>query len=157
MVGYDAPRSLGTATLMTPLTTTLTPFQSITGVCQETCRDFGHMQMGFGAAINTAETAYIQGVDLYAKEMDRLVAAAEFASSYLLGKPVTDILCSGEGIHLTNASTFEVAYAHLAKIQRNPMPHTWKQIITHVRPDSNQFSLTGCYETLTHGEPSEAD
>eukprot|EP01046_Picozoa_sp_COSAG06_P000734 COSAG06_NODE_21_length_33796_cov_70.184853_23_plen_88_part_00 len=37
---------------------------STDGVCQETCRDFGHMQMGMASAHYTAETAFIQGVDL---------------------------------------------------------------------------------------------
>ena len=41
------------------------------GVCQETCRDFGHMQMGFGACVNAAETAFIQGVDLYGEQVCR--------------------------------------------------------------------------------------
>lgn len=39
--------------------------ESTDGVCQETCRDFGHMQMGMASAMNTAETAHVQGVDLW--------------------------------------------------------------------------------------------
>lgn len=38
---------------------------SVSGICQETCRDLGHAQMGIAGMINGAETAYIQGVDLY--------------------------------------------------------------------------------------------
>ena len=35
------------------------------GLCQETCRDLGHVQFGFATLINTAQTAYLQGLDLY--------------------------------------------------------------------------------------------
>jgi hypothetical protein len=44
---------------------------STDGVCQETCRDFGHMQMGMASAHYTAETAFIQGVDLWKEEQVR--------------------------------------------------------------------------------------
>jgi hypothetical protein len=48
------------------------------GLCQETCRDTGHTQMGFAAAVNTAETALHQGIDLYSEELPRITAAMEF-------------------------------------------------------------------------------
>lgn len=57
---------------------------STNGVCQETCRDFGHMQMGMASAHYTAETAFIQGVDLWKEEQVRLSAAMEFHSRWLL-------------------------------------------------------------------------
>ena len=38
---------------------------SVSGICQETCRDLGHTQLGIAGMINGAETAFIQGVDLY--------------------------------------------------------------------------------------------
>ena len=31
---------------------------STNGVCQETCRDFGHMQMGLGGCVAAAATAF---------------------------------------------------------------------------------------------------
>lgn len=57
---------------------------STNGVCQETCRDFGHMQMGMASAHYTAETAFIQGVDLWQEEHVRLSAAMEFHSRWLV-------------------------------------------------------------------------
>jgi hypothetical protein len=57
---------------------------STNGVCQETCRDFGHMQMGMASAHYTAETSMIQGVDLWKEEEARLTAAMEFHSRWLL-------------------------------------------------------------------------
>ena len=51
---------------------------SLDGLCQETCRDLGHTQMGLAAALNGAETAWLQGVDLYAQERTRITTAMEF-------------------------------------------------------------------------------
>jgi hypothetical protein len=127
---------------------------STNGVCQETCRDFGHMQMGWGAAINAASTFYAQGVDVFAEQAPRLVAAAEFAAAYLLGAPVPAYLCSGQGIKLAHVATFEIAYAALAKRLGHAMPLTWKQITTSVRKFAGQDGIVSVWETLTHGEPA---
>lgn len=122
---------------------------STNGVCQETCRDFGHMQMGFGACINAAETARIQGIDLYGEQAARITAASEFAATYLLGEPPQAYLCSGAGIHLGLVATFEVAYAHYHALYE--LPQTWLQITTNVRPKAAQDGIVSVYETLTHG------
>ncbi|HZX08161.1 alginate lyase family protein [Kribbella sp.] len=45
------------------------------GLAQETCRDFGHTGWGLTAATQIAETAYHQGVDLYAEAGHRLTDA----------------------------------------------------------------------------------
>lgn len=37
----------------------------VDGVSAETCRDFGHTQFAVASTFNAAETARIQGVDLY--------------------------------------------------------------------------------------------
>ena len=55
------------------------------GLCQETCRDLGHTQYGFAAMINAAETARIQGVDLYSLEAKRITAGLELHAGYLNG------------------------------------------------------------------------
>ena len=35
------------------------------GICQESCRDLGHVELGFATLVNMAETAHHQGIDLY--------------------------------------------------------------------------------------------
>jgi hypothetical protein len=45
----------------------------VNGVSQETCRDFGHLSYGLASTFNVAETALIQGVDLYTPNADRLL------------------------------------------------------------------------------------
>lgn len=49
------------------------------GQSQESCRDFGHASMGLGGIINTAETAWIQGDDLYGEEQDRILTGVLYA------------------------------------------------------------------------------
>src|SRR5262249_30732109 len=70
-----------------------TPAKFVDGLTQESCRDlpnkgtqgFGHAQYGVAAIINAAETAQIQGVDLFAAERKRLVAMLELHSKYMNG------------------------------------------------------------------------
>ena len=53
------------------------------GTSQETCRDLDHVQYGLAAMMNGAETARIQGVDLYLEQAPRIVACMENAAFYL--------------------------------------------------------------------------
>jgi hypothetical protein len=53
-----------------------------TGTSQETCRDLEHVQFGLAAMINGAETARIQGVDLYREQGERMAACLELAALY---------------------------------------------------------------------------
>ena len=68
---------------------------TVNGVAQETCRDFGHTEFGIAAAIAVAETAHIQGVELYGSERPRLEATLEFHAHYLLAIPCP-VRCAAE-------------------------------------------------------------
>ena len=46
---------------------------------QETCRDLSHPIIGLESIVNAAETARIQGVDLYGEQKQRIAAAYEYA------------------------------------------------------------------------------
>ncbi len=52
------------------------------GTSQETCRDLEHVQFGLAALLNGAETARIQGLDLYEEESARIGACMELAARY---------------------------------------------------------------------------
>ena len=52
------------------------------GVSQETCRDLEHVQFGLAAMMNAAETARIQGLDLYSEQSARLAGCMELAALY---------------------------------------------------------------------------
>merc|ERR1719262_1431367 len=60
----------------------------VDGVCQETCRDLGHVQYGLMAMVNAAETAWHQGLNLYGEEFDRILMGLEFHAKFLAGESV---------------------------------------------------------------------
>ena len=138
------------------------------GMSQETCRDFGHVALGFAGMINAAETAYIQGVDLYKEEKKRIMAGVEFHTKYLnlnykensKGYRERDIeswLCpnniqSGQNyVVIPNASskTYEIVYNHYVNRMGSALPNTHDYIYPK-RPTGERGVTT--WETLTHGE-----
>ncbi len=58
------------------------------GQCQESGRDQAHAQMGLEFLANTAETAWIQGVDFYSALDNRLLKGFEYTAKYNLGYEV---------------------------------------------------------------------
>ncbi|MGJ8655378.1 MAG: alginate lyase family protein [Akkermansiaceae bacterium] len=58
------------------------------GECQESGRDQGHTQMGLEFLANTAETAWIQNIDLYSALDNRLLKGFEYTAKYNLGHDV---------------------------------------------------------------------
>lgn len=132
---------------------------SSNGVAQETCRDFGHTSYGIAASFNTAETALIQGVDLYSEGAgpgqvpfsQRLAATLEFHSKYLLKSPAPRWLCGGAPT-LEYMPTMEIGYTALAHRLGTALPNTLAHITTDVRTaGSNVDAHMMVYETLTHG------
>lgn len=120
----------------------------VDGLAQETCRDFGHTGWGFQAAAHVAETARIQGVDLYAELQDRLVAAFEFHAGFDLGEPVPDWLCGGT-VKPGLGPVVEIAYHHYHDRLGVPMPKT-AALIERGRPFGTSHFFG--WETLTHAE-----
>ena len=59
------------------------PTRYITGLQGESLRDLSHMTMGLGAMANAAETAEIQGIDLYAEQAPRIIAGFELNAGYV--------------------------------------------------------------------------
>lgn len=122
----------------------------VDGLAQETCRDLGHTAMGISAAINMAETAYHQGVDLYKEKQNRIVKAMEFHANYLNGAPIPNWLCGGE-LNLGNLAMWEIGYNHYHNRVKVDMPHTNQLILKKIRPSGSDGHLVA-WETLTHAE-----
>jgi hypothetical protein len=118
------------------------------GIGQETCRDFHHLEYGFAAMIDAAETARIQGVDLYAKHATRLVAGFEFNAQFLDGVPAPAWLC-GKPLDLKCGHSWEIGYNEFANRLGMPMPHT-KNFIQTIRPTDADHHMV--WETLSHAE-----
>ena len=130
------------------------PGEFVDGLCQETSRDFGHVQMGLAATINAAEIAYHQGLDLYSEESTRITAAMEFHANYLLGNPVPSWLCGGKlNIGTGTAATWETAYNHFHNRMGMALPMTRRIIDEKVRrlPHISLLNAVGI-DTLTHAE-----
>ena len=140
------------------------------GMSQETCRDFGHVSLGFGAMIHAAETAYIQGVNLYKEEKKRIIAGVEFETKYLKqhhygnhnefniphdlclnnidrsGKNYINIRSSTVG---ANATTYEVVYNHYVNRMGMSLPNTHDYVYSK-RPTGS--TLITLWETLTNAD-----
>lgn len=141
----------------------MTTFNSTSdGVSQETCRDFAHLQYGVASSFNAAETALIQGVDLYGMEggpgkalfSHRLAAALEFHAMYLRqngNPPAPYWLCEGKPT-LYNSPTMEVGYTALVHRLGLSLPWTLQHLQNDLRPNSSGVDgFMMIYEAVTHG------
>jgi hypothetical protein len=118
----------------------------VDGLAQETCRDFGHTAMGINAAFHAAETARIQGVDLWSEQKARFAAALEFHAAYELGAAVPGWLCSGT-LHLGTGGYWETGYNALHTRFGMSLPNTEKLLASR-RPTGTDNHSSG-WETLT--------
>jgi hypothetical protein len=118
----------------------------VDGLAQETCRDFGHTGWGLEAAVHTAETARLQGVDLYGEQATRLVAGYEFHARYDLGATPPSSLCHGK-LHRGLGPVLEVAYDELHNRLGMAMPNT-AALLAKTRPQGTDGHFVA-WETLT--------
>jgi len=144
------------------------------GVTQETCRDLHHAQLGLAATFNAAETAFIQGVDLYTASAPRLTTSLEYMARLLAGtrdpsaqaknkkQPVPAApapipegfpgLCGGQFYTPALKATMERAYNAYAVRMHIPLPYTEQHLINDVRPYAQPVDLHDMmWETLTYG------
>ena len=119
------------------------------GLAQETCRDFDHTQFGIASAINAAETARLQDVNLYGEESKRLTVALEFHAGYLNGDSIPSWLCGGK-VDLSTHPTWEIASNHYHNRLGIALPKTEKLILAKLRPTG--AGLIVAWEALTDAE-----
>lgn len=117
------------------------------GLSQETCRNFKHASYSLAATAHMAETAWHQGLDLYAEVRDRLAAALEFHSKYQLGAKAPAWLCGGK-VQRDMGPDTEVGLAHLKGRLRMDLPQTTR-LTREARPEGTD-DLFVAWETLTH-------
>jgi hypothetical protein len=118
----------------------------VDGLTQETCRDLGHAAWGLEAMAQVAETARLQGIDLYGEIQPRLVSALEFHAGFAQGEPVPDWLCGGS---LTAKFTPipELALNHYRVRVGVDLPKTTR-FVEAMRPQPASYFYA--WETLTH-------
>jgi len=133
---------------------------SVDGISQETCRDFGHAQYGISGALDAAETAHIQGIDLYndvaSNAKNRLTAALEFNAYYLMGNSVPTSVCGGT-VTLQVYPTDEIGYNEYHNRLGIDLPLTLQYLQTVIRQLANptEYHIM-VYETLSHGGDASA-
>ena len=135
-----------------------TPTRYVSGLEGESCRDINHMAMGLGAMINGAETARLQGIDLYGEAQQRIVTALElnagFVHDAVTGRrnPPANWVCPNP-VNTTNGAwkvTWEIGYNHYANRMGLSLPNTGQLLQDVVRPSAWRSSGHLDYETLTH-------
>ena len=117
------------------------------GLGQETCRDLRHLQYGLAGIINSAETAHLQGVDLYGEEAERLQAGLEFHAKYLNGAAAPATLCGGTLTDDDANPMWEIALNHFVTRRGVALPETQK-LALKLRPTGTDHHTA--WETLTH-------
>ncbi|MFJ5031927.1 alginate lyase family protein [Streptomyces sp. NPDC088560] len=122
----------------------------VTGLTQETCRDFTHTGYGISAISHVAETSRIQGQDLYGTDVgERLRQALGFQSRYELGAAVPSWLCGGS-LKLGLGPVTEVGYNALHN--RLGIAMTDTQTLTERNRPAGTDNLFVAWETLTDGD-----
>lgn len=130
------------------------PNRWVSGLTQESCRDNGHhSQYGLGSALHAAETAWHQGIDLYAENQDRLTAAMELLAGQLLSGSMQGI-CENNQVTLSRFNTWEVGYNHFHGRRGLDLPNTRNLILQQIRSSKSRTDWNLNYETLTHGRPA---
>src|SRR3954469_9946586 len=120
-----------------------TPF--VDGLLQETCRDSGHANLALSAMVNAAETARQQGMDLYAEQGKRIMAALEFQAQFLPpnnAPPVPNVV-------MHTHPTWEIAYNHFHNRLGQPLPKMGA-VLERIRPTGVNHQMA--WETLTHAK-----
>jgi hypothetical protein len=125
----------------------------VDGLCQETCRDLGHVQYGLAAMINAAETARIQGVDLYGEQADRIVATLDFHAKFINGEDVPGWLCNGSLTDVRADPMWEIGFNHYAARLGRDLPATG-ELARSIRPSGADHHMV--FETLTHADIGNA-
>ncbi len=117
----------------------------VDGLLQETCRDSGHANMALSAMVNAAETARQQGLDLYAEQGARIMAALEYQAQFLPphNAPVP------ENLAFNKHPTWEIAYNHFHNRLGQKVPKIAAVLPTN-RPTGVNHHMV--WETLTHAE-----
>ncbi len=122
----------------------------VTGLTQETCRDFTHTGYGLSSISHVAETSRIQGTDLYGTDVgERLRQALGFQAKYQLGTAVPSWLCGGS-LTLGLGPVTEVGYNALHNRLGIAMTNT--QTLTQNNRPAGTNNLFVAWETLTHGD-----
>jgi len=117
----------------------------VEGLEQETARDSQHAAMAFSGMVDVAETARQQGIDLYAEQGKRMVAAMEYLARFLPPNSAK----AQESLEFNLHPTWEIAYNEFHNRLGMTLPGM-SGVIAKNRPTGVNHHMA--WETLTHGD-----
>jgi len=117
------------------------PKKFVSGLAQETCRDLGHTAYSIASLCSMAETAFIQDIDLYALEKDRLVEGMEFNARIENNNKTENLPCHPRP---TLNGTMAICYNHFVNRLGLSMPET-------ERLQQKRWSHSGWFHFLYEG------
>jgi hypothetical protein len=126
----------------------------VDGLSQETCRDLRHVQHGIAGLIQTAETAFKQGVDLYKTNGNRLLLGQEYHAQFVLGAKAPSNICGGNVSNTEAMPNWEIAYNHYHNWMKLDMPRSGEVIAKHSPDGAVQHMM---WTTLSHHGMGAAD
>jgi hypothetical protein len=115
----------------------------VEGLLQESARDSGHANLALSGLVDAAETARQQGIDLYAEQGKRIMAALEFQAQYLAPNSATP----PQGLSFEVHPTWEIAYNHFHDRLGMTLPKI-AAVLPVIRPTGVNHHMN--WETLTH-------
>jgi parallel beta-helix repeat protein len=117
------------------------------GQCQETTRDWGHVQLGLGELSKAAQIAWTQGVDFYSAADNRLAQGYEYTACFLLEQKGSAF---GEVSYKDmehKKDIYESIYNHYATIKGINLTYTKQIIDKFTREKSSQALLSSTRHT----------
>ena len=126
------------------------------GLEAETCRDLSHADMGLEGMVDTAETARLQGVDLYGPNKARILAGFELnakVTNQFLATGSAPGICQGAIVDggAFYKTGYEIAYNEFAHRLGVAMPNVKTLLNTTARASSYRSYLFDAMQELTHG------
>jgi hypothetical protein len=126
------------------------PKSWVDGLNQETCRDNGHhSQFGLGSALQAAEIAWHQGVDVYGENQQRYTAAMELLAGQFLSGSMKG-LCKDDTPTANRYDAWEIGYNHYHNRRGIALPNTAKLIVEQIRARAPRAVCNLAFNMLTH-------
>lgn len=126
------------------------------GQCQETTRDWDHVQLGIGEFAKAARVACTQGLDFYSVADYRLAEGFEYAAKFLIGDSVTLFGTLSYRDKDKFRDIYESIYVDL-KEKGIRLPYTEKLILDHTRMNSSIGFLTAAKQPKQTGNLIDLD
>lgn len=120
----------------------ITKYLYPSGQCQETTRDWDHVQLGIGEFAKAAQVAWTQGLDFYSMAGDRLAHGFEYTSRFMLGEPVETFGVLSHRRKEVFKDIYESICDYYRDVRGIDLPYTRQLIAKHTRPTSSIGLLT---------------